>query len=336
MKWLPLCLLVAACAAPVREIEPLPGEQAQSPVDRARSSVISLLVEHPTGGDSFGAGVVYDDNGNIITAHHVVDNATRIVVLLPDGFTSRAEVVASDPVADFAIIRMQRWHPGLAQPAQIDPTPPREGDEVWSIGNPFGTARFSGEASVSRGVVSATQRSYFNAETGRLYLGCIQHDAPTNPGNSGGGVFNAQGRLIGLNALITHGRENSGDAGVAFAMPAAVITKLADALLRGQPVAHGWLGAKGYSQATEILSQGLGRLRTVFGEIARFGPAHDAGLREGDVIISLGGRELFGLHEVLSAEDALTPGQSVPVTINRAGSEIQVNIRAGQRPWQSP
>jgi S1-C subfamily serine protease len=321
----------------VRNIEPLPGQtREESALDRARRSVVSLLVEHPTGGDSFGAGIVYDERGHIITAHHVVENASRSVILLSGGFTSRAEIVASDPVADFAIIRMQHWRPGLAAAAQIDPVPPREGDDVWSIGNPFGTSRFSGEASVSRGIISATQRSYFNDETGRLYLGCIQHDAPTNPGNSGGGVFNAQGRLVGMNALITHGHDSSGDAGVAFALPAAGIARLADALLRGQTVVHGWLGAKSYRQATEILSHGFGRLRTVFGEIAQFGPAYEAGLCDGDVIISLGGRDLFGLHEVLSMEDALIPGQPIALTINRAGNELEVSIRPGQRPWHSP
>lgn len=328
-------IVLAGCTSTPRPVEPLPGEAGgHDPVERARRSVVSLVVERPGGGDSFGAGVVFDDTGTILTVHHVIEGASRIVVLLPEGYTVKATVVASDPVADFAIIRMDAPAPGLVAPAVIETAQPKPGEEVWSLGNPFGTSRFGGEISISRGVLSAVRRSYYNDETGRLYLGGLQHDAPTNPGNSGGGLFNSRGRLIGLNALITTARDVPGDSGVAFAMPVASILPLALRLMQGEQPTHGWLGEENFKQATEIFPSGLGRLRTVFGAVSPFGPAAVAGVQAGDVIIKLGEREVFGLHEVLSTADALAPGAIVPLTVNRNGNELTLTVHAAQRPWR--
>ncbi|MBX3475522.1 MAG: trypsin-like peptidase domain-containing protein [Planctomycetes bacterium] len=328
-------LVLAGCATASRVVEPLPGQgPATDGLDRARRCVVSLVVERAAGGDSFGAGVVYDDRGHILTVHHVVEDAVRIVVLLPGGHTVKATMVGADPVADFALIRMEPAGIALVQAAQLETAEPQPGEQVWSLGNPFGTSRFGGETSVSRGVVSAVRRSYFNDDTGRLYLGALQHDAPTNPGNSGGGLFNSRGKLIGINALITSNRDIPGDSGVAFALPAPALGQLAQRLLRGETPVHGWLGEETFRQATEIYPNGIGRLRTVFGPLAQAGPAQMAGLQAGDVIIKLGDVELFGLHEVLAAADGLAPGAMVPITINRGGSEMTLTLRAGQRPWR--
>lgn len=330
-----LVCVLASCASAPRSVEPLPGDgTATDPVERARRSVVSLIVERPGGGDSFGAGVVYDDLGTILTVHHVVEDSTRIVVLLPDGYTVKAHVVASDPVADFALIRMDAPARGIVTPAVFETGPSKPGEKVWSLGNPFGTSRFGGEVSISHGVLSAANRSYYNEDTGRLYLGALQHDAPTNPGNSGGGLFNSRGRLIGINALITTSRDVPGDSGVAFALPAAEVQALAATLLRGEQPVHGWLGEENFRQATELFPNGLGRLRTVFGAIAPFGPAAVSGVQAGDVIIKLGDKEVFGLHEVLATVDDIVPGSRVPLTINRNGNEMTLTVQAGQRPWR--
>lgn len=331
-----LLLTLAGCATGSRTVETLPGNGPDTldVVARMQRSVVSLVVEHFNGGDAFGAGVVYDERGTILTAHHVVEDASRIVVLLPDGYTVKAVVVASDPVADFALIRMEHWQPGLVSPVAIETTLPKRGDAIWSLGNPFGTSRFGGEVSVSRGVISAVTRSYYNDTTGRLYLGALQHDAPTNPGNSGGGVFNTQGRLVGINALITTARDVPSDSGVAFALPASTLKLRAEQLLRGERPIHGWLGEESFKQATELFPSGMGRLRTVFGAIAPGGPAAEAGIQPGDVIIKLGDTELFGLNEVLAAEDALHPGQTLAITINRGGNEYILTLTPAERPWR--
>ncbi|MCB9935962.1 MAG: trypsin-like peptidase domain-containing protein [Planctomycetes bacterium] len=329
------CLLLSACATS-RPIEPVPGEQptpAPDVLEQAMLSVVAIVVEHGGTGDAFGAGVIYDEQGHILTAHHVIEDADRILLLIGGGYTVRAEVVGIDPIADFALLKAEAVLPDRMRPAKFAATDPRPGDFVWSLGNPFGTSRYGGEPSVGRGVVSAVNRTYLNDDTGRLYLDSLQHDAPTNPGNSGGGVFNMRGELLGLNALITTTRETPGDSGVAFAIPSHLLKAKAETLLQGRAISHGWFGAQDYRQATEIFPQGFGRLRAVFGPIAPNGPAQMAGVQPGDVIIAVDDVELYGIHEVLMLEDAVIPGQQVRLTINRAGSEFEITIIAGQRPW---
>jgi serine protease DegQ len=327
-------VMLQACSSPARLVEPLPEPASDlSAVERAGHSVVALVVEQGDISDSYGAGIILDRQGHILTVHHVVDGATRIIVLLGGGYTVRASVIASDPVVDFAVLKAETWVSGRMRPADFANTTPRIGDAVWNIGNPFGTSRFGGEGSVGRGVISALHRTYLNEETGRLYLDAIQHDAPTNPGNSGGGVFNERGELLGLNALITTTRDTPRDAGVAFALPAPLVKQWAQRMLRGERITHGWLGAERFKQAAEVFDSGYGRLRAVFGPLAVAGPARLAGAMQGDVIIQVDGTEVYGLHEMLSLEDALVPGQQVKLRINRAGRELDLDITIGSRPW---
>jgi len=329
-------LLLAACTASPRPIEPVPGEGRgwdSSGYELARASVVALVVENGASGDAFGAGVIYDDYGHILTAHHVVEDAQRILLLLGGGYTVSAEVVGSDPIGDLAVLRADVVLADRMRPARLAVDPPTPGEPVWNLGNPFGTSRYGGEPSVGHGIVSAVHRTYLNDDTGRLYLDSIQHDAPTNPGNSGGGIFNDRGELVGMNALITTTRETPGDSGVAFAIPAHLLRVKAEAILAGRTITHGWLGAEDYKQATEIYPQGYGRLRAVFGPLNPAGPAAMAGVQSGDVIIKVGGAEVFGVHDVLMLEDLLAPGQEVRLTLNRAGREFEVSLIAGQRPW---
>ncbi|MCB9893457.1 MAG: serine protease [Planctomycetes bacterium] len=330
-----LALLLGACTAP-RAIDPLPGEHAPedlTSVEMAAQSVIAIVVEHGDTGDAFGAGVMYDEKGHILTAHHVVEDADRILLLISGGYTVRANVVGVDPISDFALLQAETLLTDRMRPAKLCTEAPRPGQAVWNIGNPFGTSRYGGEPSVGHGVVSAVHRTYLNSDTGRLYLDAIQHDAPTNPGNSGGGIFNERGELLGLNALITTTRETPGDSGVAFAIPTHILVEKAEAFLHGRAPTHGWFGADEYKQATEVFPQGFGRLRAVFGAMAPNGPGQMAGVQPGDVIIKVDGEDLYGIHEVLMLEDRVIPGQQVTLTINRAGREFEIQILAGQRPW---
>ena len=295
--------------------------------------VVNLLVERESEeGDSFGAAVVIDDKGSLVTAHHVVENALHITVLLDGGRATTATLVAFDAVGDVALLRCAAFIPDAMTPATVASAPPAPGATVWSLGNPFGTARIGGQCAVSRGVVSALHRSYVSEHTGRLYLDCIQHDAPTNPGNSGGGIFNNRGEWIGLNAVITAMREQPRDYGVAFAVPVTRVMQIANQLVAGKVVRHGWLGARAYGLATQVAPDGTGVMRAVLGPLEETGPAWRYGLQSGDVVLCVNGAPVFGIHEMLALEDALAPGEKAMVKINRAGHEFEIGVVIESRP----
>jgi S1-C subfamily serine protease len=170
-----------------------------------------------------------------------------------------------------------------------------------------------------------------NDTTGRLYLNALQHDASTNPGNSGGGVFNLHGELLGLTALITTMHGTSSDSGVAFAIPSNCLPDFVKSALSGGTVKHGWLGERTFTQATEVNPHGWGRLRTVFGKMVAGGPGDSSGILPGDVIVKIDGKTVFGLHEVLALVDGLAPEAVIEVLINRGGIELPITVVVGQR-----
>jgi serine protease DegQ len=329
-----LAWMLAACASAPEAPAPRSVDRDLVALERARRSVVGVVVDQGVRAESYGSGVVLDSDGHILTVHHVVDGARGVLLLLDGGVTLRARVVASAPILDLAVLRAERFLPELMIPAVLSESTPRIGDQIWNIGNPFGTSRLGGGPSVGRGVISALDRTHLNPATGRLYLNGIQHDAPTNPGNSGGGIYNRDGELLGINALITTLRNSSGDTGVAFALPVPLIRDTTERLLKGESVMHGWLGIEHYQQATEIFPNGVGRLRAVFGSLHRGGPADVAGLRAGDVLIRVNEQEVYGLHHLLAVENSLEPGEYARLRLNREGDVIDTEVRVGNRPWR--
>ena len=284
--------------------------------------------------DAFGSAIVLNDQGYLITAQHVIDGASGITVLGPNGRASVARVVAEDAVGDIAILQCK---PLPSMKPAVPAAAARAGEDVVSVGNPFGTSRLGGAPSVSAGVVSAIARSFVSEKSGRVYLDCVQHDAPTNPGNSGGGVYNAQGQLIGMNVLINTPQDIAAESGVAFALPAKRLWKVADQLMRAENVRHGWLGARGYRTALWLTPEGLGRMGSMLREIEDASPAYQAGIQAGDVVVRASWSSgawppaQGEAREWLLVEDELPPGQPMTLTISRAGRELEFKLTPVQR-----
>ncbi|MHC4841098.1 MAG: S1C family serine protease, partial [Planctomycetota bacterium] len=145
-------LVLTACAGTSGRASTGDRANSTSAVKSALRCTVSLVVE-TDGGDSFGTGIIFDNSGHVITVHHVVEDANRIVVLASGGQTSNAVIVGADPIADLALLKIESGLPEGLSPAKLAKFEPRAGQNIWSVGNPFGTSRYGGEPSVSSGVI---------------------------------------------------------------------------------------------------------------------------------------------------------------------------------------
>ncbi len=193
-----------------------------------------------------GTGYVYDKSGNIITADHVVDGATKITVRFKDGSTAKATLVGTDPSTDTAVIKVSVASSKLTPLQLADSSTVAPGEGVVAIGSPFGYSE-----SITAGIVSAVDRD-ITAPNGYSISNTIQTDAAINHGNSGGPLIDATGKVIGTNVQIAVDSQNGGsaNAGVGFAVPSSTVKTVVDELIAGKVVEHAYLGVTvGDSQA---------------------------------------------------------------------------------------
>ena len=293
---------------------------------------------------SLGSGVVLSEDGYIVTNNHVVAGADALKVTV-GGEEYDADVVGTDESSDIAVIKLRNAS-GLT-PVEIgDSDNLTIGEWVMSIGSPFGL-----EQSVATGIVSATSRSQImsNSESGggsdgygygyggsssqsggyTIYPNMIQTDAAINPGNSGGALVDDEGKLIGINTLITSYSGNY--SGVGFAIPVNYAVNLAQQIIAGETPTHAQLGvslstvndqaAASYGLAAEsgayvaAVSQGSG--------------AEAAGLQEGDIITALDGESVEGASDLMLAVRGKNPGDTVQLTVNRNGQEQEISVTLG-------
>ena len=270
-----------------------------------------------------GSGFVFAADGLVLTNSHVVEDSTEIDVMLPDGREHRADLVGQDPDTDVAVLKITAseltavsfGHSQALRPGQL----------VIAIGNPYGF-----QHSVSAGVVSALGRT-LRARSGRLIDQVIQTDTALNPGNSGGPLVNSVGQVVGVNTAIIAGGQ-----GLSFAVPISTVVSVLPALLRDGRVRRGYLGVAGQDvpllrRVTRFhrLSQATGVLVI---SLEQDGPARVAGVREGDIIVSLDAAPISTLddvHRTLS-EDRI--GTFVTMGLLRDQQRIDVSIRIGDRP----
>jgi putative serine protease PepD len=286
------------------------GPEAVTAVARA---VLPSVVQIETG-SGLGSGIIYEADGGILTAAHVVDGSSTVTVRLADGTRVPGEVVGADDATDVAVVRVEE--DGLRAAALAVGVPVRVGQLAVAIGSPFGL-----EGTVTAGIVSAIDRT-ITTDDGRAVANMIQTDAPINPGNSGGALVDRQGRVIGINDAI---RSDSGvNAGVGFAIPIDTAKSVASALESGRPPSIGFLGVGG----TEPASGPPGALIT---EVQPQTPAAAAGLRPGDLITSFDGEPVTSMAQLAGRVRPTAPGTMVIVEVLRDGRTMRVEVRIGRQ-----
>lgn len=270
---------------------------------------------------SLGSGVIVDPRGLVVTSHHVIEGATDIVIALSDRREFKAKLVTADPSSDLALLQIQQEKaassdfPSLTL---IDSDTAQVGDLVLAIGNPFGVGQ-----TVTSGIVSALARP---AEGITDYNFFIQTDAAINPGNSGGALVNSKGELIGINTAI-YSRTGASN-GIGFAIPSNMVMALTRGSASGGSVMRPWLGAEYQDVIGEIArSLGMDRPRgALVKEVYDGSPADEAGVKPGDVILSL---EDIAIEDVQSLKYRVATApldKTLPLKILRGGREIETEV----------
>lgn len=275
-----------------------------------------------------GSGVIVSKEGYILTNYHVVSGADEIEVKLQDKRVFDAEIVGSDSLSDVAVIKITEKADDLPVAYLGDSEKLRPGDWVMAIGNPFSLT-----STVTAGIVSAKGRA---VSGGRSYQSFIQTDAAINPGNSGGALVNLDGELIGINTMIFS--RTGGYMGIGFAIPINMARWVMEDLIYEGKVSRGWLGVKiqNLSAATRE-AFGLSDKFTgvLVADVFEGQPAARAGVKRGDVVISINGVDVDDVNELRNTVAGIDPGKSVPLVVMRDGKEVVLSVKLGERDEES-
>jgi len=273
---------------------------------------------------SLGSGVIVSPNGYILTNHHVVEAADEVEIALVDGRKAKASIIGSDPETDLAVLKIKlKELPAITfgQSQQV-----KVGDVVLAVGNPFGVGQ-----SVTMGIVSAMSRSQVGINT---FEDFIQIDAAVNPGNSGGALTDTSGNLIGINTAIYS--SSGGSLGIGFAIPIHVAKQIMEQIIQSGSVIRGWLGLS-MQDMTQDLAESFGLdspIGSLVASVLRDGPADKAGIKPGDILIAVGGKPVKNSSEMLNRVAALSPSDTVTVTVIRNRQEESIQVKVGVRPKQ--
>jgi serine protease Do len=269
-----------------------------------------------------GSGVIVATNGYILTNNHVVDGATDIKVSLRDKREFTARIVGRDPKTDIAVLKVDADH--LAAIPLGDSSKVQVGDLAFAIGDPFGVGQ-----TVTMGIVSATGRANLGIED---YEDFIQTDAAINPGNSGGALIDGKGELIGINtAILSH---SGGNQGVGFAIPVNLAKRVMDQIVDHGHVVRGFLGAT-IQDVTPTMAKALGlndAEGVLIGDVTAKGPAAQAGLKPGDVVMKMNGQSVADSAALRLQVSQTDPGTTVPLTVRRGNSTLDLNVKLGELP----
>jgi serine protease Do len=294
----------------VEGVEDLPRFPPGSPMERLNEG----LGEGGAQITSLGSGFIISPDGVVVTNNHVIESADAIEVILQNGRRYDAIVVGRDPATDIAVLRVQGGTP-LPYVEMGDSDTARVGDIVLAIGNPFGLG-----GSLSVGVVSARNR---NIDAGR-YDDFIQTDAAINRGNSGGPLFNTDGEVIGVNTAIVS--PTGASVGVGFATPTSIVRPVIDQILRYGETRRGWLGVRlaNITRAAADRAGYDGSNGAVVTRVTPGGPAAQAGLRPGDVVLRFNGQDVADSRALTRMVGEAQVGANASIDIIRDGRRMQI------------
>lgn len=268
---------------------------------------------------ALGSGFVISEDGYVVTNNHVIDGADEILVEFFSGEELPAKVVGTDPNTDIALLKVESEKP-LAFVKFGDSDTARVGDWVIAMGNPLGQG-----FSVSAGIVSARNRALSGT-----YDDYIQTDAAINRGNSGGPLFNMDGQVVGVNTAILS--PNGGSIGIGFSMASNVVTRVVDQLKEFGETRRGWLGVR-IQDVTDEIAEAMGLEKAAGALITDVpdGPAKEAGLLSGDVIVSFDGVEVADTRALVRQVGNTAVGKAVRVVVRREGSSQTMLVTLGRR-----
>lgn len=343
-------LLIAALAAVLiapsgtaQETEETDGDMTPVEVVAAVEAAVVTVINEQTVQTMFGTqeeqqvgagtGFIIDEEGHIVTNWHVVTGGTSFSVILSDGTELDAELLGEDPRDDLAVVKIDPESVPATVPLG-DSTALQTGESVLAIGSPLGAFGNT----VTHGIVSALERDQFSQGGLCLsYTDLIQHDAAINPGNSGGPLFNLRGEVVGVNTLgLSITQDGRPVQGLFFAVPSKTVAAVVDQL-----ITQGFISAPYLGVSITVLNPQLAALNDLpvdFGVLIRDvrsgGPADEAGIEPGDIIVALEGEEITATNSLASMLFEHAPGETVETVANRNGEEITLNLTLGEAPQE--
>ncbi|MCB2099095.1 MAG: Do family serine endopeptidase [Parvularculaceae bacterium] len=267
--------------------------------------------------NSLGSGVIVSRDGVIVTNNHVIENMQEIKVVLSDRREFDARVLLTDPQSDVAILRIDAGEPlPFLEFANSDAA--EVGDIVLAIGNPFGVGQ-----TVTSGIISALARTAVSISDYQFF---IQTDAAINPGNSGGALIDVEGKLLGVNTAIFS--RSGGSNGIGFAIPARLVQQVLATATKGVALHRPWVGATTETVTTDLakalkLDRPIG---AIVGDIYPLGPLARAGVKQGDVIVSIDGQPVFDAETLRYRVGVQNPGDKAKIDFIRDGQRMSADM----------
>jgi serine protease DegQ len=276
-----------------------------------------------------GSGVIVSADGYILTNNHVVEGADEIEVILNDSRRAVAKVIGTDPDSDLAILKITLDKLPAIVLGNSDAL--QVGDQVLAIGNPFGVGQ-----TVTSGIVSALGRNQLGINT---FENFIQTDAAINPGNSGGALVDVNGNLQGINTAIYS--RSGGSLGIGFAIPVSTAKQVMEGIVKDGVVTRGWIGVEPQDLSPELAvtfgiknssKPGEALQGVIITGVLQGAPAAKAGIVPGDIIVSIAGKPIRNVSELLTQVSIIKPGNSEKFGIIRKEAPLELSVAAGTRP----